>query len=428
METQVKIDFVHEVEMHVTKVVSEEFSDKIVFHDIEHIHRIVSGVKRIAKAENLSQEETEIVLIAGWLNCIGIKNIEDSKNFSNTYDFFESCAGKSIEHSKVFLKSINYPQNKIDKVIAVLTEAKPKSTPLSLSSKILADAITIEWSGKKAKKRLQLRYQEFLLLDLFKIGKRGYYSTMLEYLKDHKYYTKFGQKELRPKKLELIKRIEKEQKSLDKQEEHLLSQELGITEQEVKKLKKSLKNAKGRDDKGIQTMFRTTSRNHYTLYQMVDRKANILISVNAIILSLIIGRILGRLETLCVHSTPIVILMLSSVVSITFAVLSILPSNTHGQFSEDEVRSKRGNLLFFGNYHNMSFKDYNWGMLQMLNDSDYLYTSMIRDQYYLGQQLHKKYKKIRLALMTFILGLAITVVAFMVVSVMPDFHFGGTHG
>jgi len=428
METKVAINYLQEVELYVTKIVAEEFSEKIVFHDMEHIHHVISGVKRIAKSENVSDESKEIVLLAAWLYSLGFRNIQDSNKFKIPYDFFESCTLKSIDESKAYLDSIAYPKDKISQVVAVLSDASAKSTPQSILGKILADAITIEWSVKKSKKRINARYQEFLLLDIFQIGKKGYYQAMLEYLKNHTYFTTIGQTEFRPKKLELIKKIEKEQKGLTQQQEHLLSKELGITEQEVKKLKKSLKKASGRDDRGIQTMFRTTSRNHYTLYQMVDRKANILISVNAIILSLIIGRILGSMESFCIHSAPLLFLTISSVISITFAVLSILPSKTHGEFSEEEVRSKRGNLLFFGNYHNMTFKDYNWGMLQMLNDSDYLYTSMIRDLYYFGQQLQVKYMKIRIALVVFIVGIALTSILFVILSTLPGFHIGGAHG
>ena len=99
-----------------------------------------------------------------------------------------------------------------------------------------------------------------------------------------------------------------------------IKQELGITEDELKSLKKSLKNVKGRDERGIQTMFRSTSKNHYTLNQMVDRKANIMISINPIILSLVLSRFIGANSTFCIHNSPILILLISAVVSIFFAV------------------------------------------------------------------------------------------------------------
>jgi len=79
----------------------------------------------------------------------------------------------------------------------------------------------------------------------------------------------------------------------------------------------------------------------------------------------------------------------TSIASNIFALIAITPDKSHGESTEQEVREKQDDLLHFGNYYNMTFRDYNWGKLQMLQDSDHLYTSMIRDQHLLGQKLSK---------------------------------------
>ena len=43
------------------------------------------------------------------------------------------------------------------------------------------------------------------------------------------------------------------------------------------------------DARGIQTLFRTLSRNHYNLLKMVDNKAGIIITINSVIVSLLIS-------------------------------------------------------------------------------------------------------------------------------------------
>ena len=148
---------------------------------------------------------------------------------------------------------------------------------------------------------------------------------------------------------------------------------------------------------------------------MVDRKANIMISVNSIILSIIIG---GLLNTTNIESmgtvVPIFIMLITGFISIFFAVFSIRPDTTHGKFTAEEIRKKEGNLLFFGNFHDMKFRDYEWGVLEMISDQDYLYSTMIRDIYYLGQTLDKKYKHIRISLNVFMIGVALSVISFLV--------------
>ena len=107
-------------------------------------------------------------------------------------------------------------------------------------------------------------------------------------------------------------------------------------------------------------------------------------------------------------------MLITAIFSIVFAVISILPDNTHGKFTKEEIMDKRGNLLFFGNFHKMKFPDYEWGILEMLSDQEYLYSTMIRDIYYLGKTLQKKYWAIRISLYIFIIGLVLSSLLFLV--------------
>ncbi len=423
------VNYLDKVELYATRIITTEFSDKLVFHDIEHAHTVVSGVKLIAEAEQLSPEEKEIVVIAAWLNTIGFKELDQWNKVEDSKDLFLMCSKCSERLGLDYLESITYPPDRMQAVINTIEDASPFQPPETKLGKILADAVTIELASKKGKKRLELRYQELLLTGALTVNKIGFYDALLSYLQNHEYYTDYGQTTLRPKKELLVQKVEKDRKDLDKSESQAIKKELAISDAEFKKLKKNLKSVKGRDERGIQTMFRTTSRNHYTLNQMVDRKANIMISINAIILSLILSRVIGQIQTFCIHNSPILLVLITSIASIVFALIAITPGKSHGEFTEQEIREKKGNLLYFGNYYNMGFRDYNWGMLQMLNDSDYLYTSMIRDQYFMGQILSRKYKHIRISLALFGIGLVAGVILFFFVASMPNYHVGfSNHG
>lgn len=420
MENDISTHYLDQVATYATKVITTEFSEKLVYHNIEHAHRVIKGIGEITDAEGIDDLEKEICTIAGWCSLLGFKNLEQWPSSDNPVSFFKECYRCSSAITERLLSELNYPHK--DPVLEILKDTRPENEPQTKLGKILSDATNIVWASKKGKSRLELLYQQFLLTDIGSISKSNFYDVLLSYLNEHEYHTEYGLIELTPKKKKLLARIEKEKKEIHKTEEAAIKKELAISDSELKSLKKSLKAVKGRDERGIQTMFRTTSRNHYTLNQMVDRKANIMISINAIILSLIMSRVIGGIETFCIHNFPILIILVSSVISISLAVLAIIPGKTHGEFTEQEIRDKQGNLLYFGNYHNMTFRDYNWGILQMLNDSDYLYTSMIRDQYFLGQLLDKKYRRIRISLVAFLLGIALGSIFFLGVSTMPDFH------
>jgi hypothetical protein len=96
-------------------------------------------------------------------------------------------------------------------------------------------------------------------------------------------------------------------------------------------------------------------------------------------------------------------------------VLSTRPTITTGRFTREDVQKKSANLLFFGNFHRMELKDYEWGISEMMKDSEYLYGSMTRDIYFLGKVLGRKYLLLRIAYSIFMFGFAIAVVVYAII-------------
>ncbi len=62
----------------------------------------------------------------------------------------------------------------------------------------------------------------------------------------------------------------------------------------------------------------------------------------------------------------------------------------------------------------MPLEDYDWAMNEMMKDRDYLYSTMIKDLYYLGLVLQRKYNLLRIAYNFFMFGIIITVIAFVI--------------
>jgi len=180
--------------------------------------------------------------------------------------------------------------------------------------------------------------------------------------------------------------------------------------------KNKKKNKLTKSERGIDTMFRTTLNNHNNLSGLVDNKANILLSVNAIIISVSLTTIIPKLDNPSnAHLIiPTLILVISSVIAITFAILATRPSITQGRFTRKEVDEKKVNLLFFGNFYKMPYEDYNWAMNELMKDKDYVYNSMIKDLYNLGIVLEKKYRLLRVAYTIFMFGIIISVLAFLI--------------
>ena len=151
------------------------------------------------------------------------------------------------------------------------------------------------------------------------------------------------------------------------------NQKVEKLEDQVSKLKKKVKEAKElKPTRGIETMFRTTSKNHMELLTVV------------------------------------------CLTTIVFAVLATRPNDTKGRFTHEDILNKETNLLFFGNFHKMKFDDYQWGMKEMLQDADYLYGSMIKDIYFLGAVLGKKYRLLRVSYTIFMFGFVLALLGFII--------------
>ena len=186
-------------------------------------------------------------------------------------------------------------------------------------------------------------------------------------------------------------------------------------EEQVSKLKQKVKKAKElTPTRGIETMFRLTSKNHMELSAMADNKANIMISINSIILSVMVSVLIRKLEEYPHMTIPAVLLTVVCLTTIVFAILATRPNVTKGKFERLDITNKEANLLFFGNFHKMKLTDYKWGMQEMLKDADYLYSSMIKDIYFLGAVLGKKYRMLRMSYTIFMYGFVISILGFII--------------
>ena len=161
-------------------------------------------------------------------------------------------------------------------------------------------------------------------------------------------------------------------------------------------------------------MLRLTSENHLKLSDMADHKANILISVNSIIISVILGVLLSKLQEEPNLTIPTIIFLLVAVTTIVISILATRPKLSSGTFSSQDIMNKKTNLLFFGNFHKASYEEYDTAMRKMMQDPDYLYGSLIKDIYQLGVVLGRKYKLVHLAYNIFMIGIVIAVLAFAI--------------
>ena len=100
-------------------------------------------------------------------------------------------------------------------------------------------------------------------------------------------------------------------------------QDVASADDTTAKKKKKKKNKKAEQKKGelgssrgIETMFRTSYRTNMDLSSLADTKANIMISINGIIISIILASISPKIDTNPWLLIPTAVLLLSCLISI----------------------------------------------------------------------------------------------------------------
>jgi hypothetical protein len=181
---------------------------------------------------------------------------------------------------------------------------------------------------------------------------------------------------------------------------------------EKKKKKKDKEKGTLGTSRGVETMFRTSYRVHMDLSSLADTKANIMISINGLILPILLGAISPKIDSNPWLLVPTTVLMIGCLISMVFAIRSARPRVSSEHVTLDQVRKNSANILFFGHYANMTRDDFETGMTELMQDNDRLYRNMIRDLYGLGSVLTTKFQLLRTSYTVFMISIITGVLLF----------------
>lgn len=386
-------------EDHVKNLFKDRLSSVYTYHNLDHTIQVVDKIKILAKEENVSLEDTEDLLLAGWFHDLGY--IDDSENHEE----------ESRKMAEEFLRKHQYDEARIAKIGKLILATDKFYKPTDHLENIIKDADLYHLASDdyfNVCENLRLEIKE---VHHQKFSKLQWAELNTAFFAKHQFYTKFAQENWQPIKQKNTEKIFDKIKDLKEDKKEKSSQDKDKALLNKKKLEKLES-----PERGIETMFRVTLNNHTKLSQIADSKANILLSVNAIIISVALSTLIPKLDAPSNSHliVPTFVMIMSSVACIILAIMSTRPKVSSGTFTRKEIEEKKVNLLFFGNFYKMPMEEYLWAMKEMMADRQYLYDTMIKDLYYLGIVLNRKYKLLRLTYTVFTIGIIVSVVAFVV--------------
>ena len=152
----------------------------------------------------------------------------------------------------------------------------------------------------------------------------------------------------------------------------------------------------------------TIQQHHVSLSQMADQKANIVIAAASVIFALVVSQ--GHADKL---SPSLLILAFSAFAGAGLCILAVMPSIGRPQ------RAVNHNMLFFGAFADLPEAEWRDHMVEILSSNPGIHDAMLRDIHQMGSVLkHRKFKYLGYGYRVFVVGLALTLVAYCLEQVL----------
>lgn len=386
------MDILAKAEAYIFNLFKYKLSAEYIYHDYLHTLRVVTALKELIKGEAIPETEAVQLLLAGWFH--------DSGYIFGASGHEEKSRGIFMD----FIRENDIRDIDTEAVSRLILATQCDHEPQDLLEKCMKDADFYHFTLENYGDLCSLLKEEFETVSNKEIPDIVWCRENINVLtKKQYYYTDYAKTNWQPKKEKTIFRL---RESFEKLQSNKKSTNKELKEKKLEKLE--------RPERGIDTLFRVTLNNHTQLSAIADSKANILLSVNSIIISISLTAIIPKLDNPSnAHLIiPTFLLLFFSVVTIVFTIMATKPKVSSNTITKEDIQSHKANILFFGNFHQLALQDFNEAMNDLMKDRAYLYDTLIKDLYYLGLVLNKKYKMLSISYTVFMIGIIVSVSAF----------------
>jgi hypothetical protein len=367
----------------------------VCYHNLHHAQQIAEQVTKMGNYYQLEKMVLEDLYFAAWMHDVG---------------YWEAGAsGHEVRGAEIaeryLIDEMRMDKGRVERIQSLILSTVMPQNPQNLLEEIICDADLFHLGSEAFFNQTLLLKSEIEKTGQRKIPLIEWLSETRDFMTKHHYHTDYAKSFFQPVK----------ERNLD-----ILDRQIRAMEEDIPAKSKVIKKEKKKSERGIETMFRITSTNHLELSALADNKANIMISVNSIIISIVVTVLIRKLEEFPNYIVPTVMLVGTCLTAMVFAILATRPKVTSRTVNKADVQNKKGNLLYFGNFHELSLDEYKEGMHSLMEDGSYLYDSMITDIYFLGEVLAKKYRLLRKSYNIFMFGFVVSVISFLVATFFFD--------
>lgn len=379
----------------VLNIFNQKKDTRLVYHNYAFGEKVVAAATQLGKENGLESKIVALAELAAWFYTAGF-----------LFDYQKPML-RSLEVAERYMHLNEIPPAAQSEVFEAIKTAFERRISKSKAAQVVSDAVlAVHYGADFLDNNPLLRLEKELMIGQ-QFSKADWTQFQLQELLKVQFLTASGKVNFEP----IIANHILTQKTLVEKSKHdttILNSEVSL--RKFQSLEKKLPSS------ATQTFFRTNYRNHINLSSIADGKANIMISVNAILISVIISVVSYRnlTETQPEILMPAIIFLVTGMTSLVFAVLSARPKVT--SFNKDNLNLEvaKQNLVFFGNFVHLDLEQYEQAMDAMFRDGELIYGNMTRDLYFLGKVLDKKYRYLTISYNVFMVGFVATVLTFLI--------------
>ncbi len=374
-------------EEYVMDLLKKGLSKDHIFHNLQHALAVRSAALDIGHKLAFTEEEMEVLELAALFHDTG---------FVEAYEGHENVSKKlALE----FLEGKKYDPEKTIQVLDCITATLPSKQPENKLEEVIQDADLMGLGTENYPVTLAALRHEWQVFLNKSFTDVEWFEMNDQFLGAHEYHTQVAKDLYDEKKSQNQKFLKKTAKK----------------ERKGKGKNEAANNGKIIGSKSAQMMFKTSLRNHIDLSNLADNKANIMLSVNALIVTVAVPMAASYISDDLILGIPVGSLLITCLVSMIYATLATRPIKMNGFTPMENIKKGTSNLFFFGNFYKMSFSQYQEGMDYIISDEENLDNSIQRDLFFLGKSLGRKYAQLRICYNVFMVGVVISVILFVII-------------
>lgn len=382
-------EIVDQAKTYVKELFSSQLNAELGYHNWDHTEFVYQEVLDLANAAQLPDNEKEILALSALFHDTG---------FVRSYQDHEANS-KAIAND--FLTALDYDPSAIAQILQNIDATQMPHKPTTKMGELLQDADLATLAHDLALTKSESLRKELALFEKKEYSDAEWIKHNLDFYKEVNYHTVEGRN--------------KYDNGKEKVKDWLKTKH--------KQNKKGSKNSLISGSRTAEMLFKTSLRNHINLTKIADNKANIMLSINALILTFALPLIYQQMNTAehWYFLIPFFILGGTCVFSIINAALATQPGKSVGKFNPADIEKGKGSLFFFGNFFETPLSDYSQAMKQSLVNPDNMDDSAIIDLYFLGKSVGRKFKLLRRCYSFFLIGITLSSSLFVIIYLLQLF-------